>query len=133
MNKKAKWIILIISLPVVYGLGYFAYINIATGKPFLGVIPETLLYLIPAYFITSILIELLIGDAPNKQIKKALFKALLLLCFFILFAVTYWAFHKYIILSNQLKHTFMVENIHLIFLMLAIFLGIKLAQRLDSK
>ncbi|MDC4585388.1 MULTISPECIES: hypothetical protein [Acinetobacter] len=133
MNKKAKWIILIISLPVVYGLGYFAYINIATGKPFLGVIPEMLLYLIPAYFITSILIELLIGDAPNKQVKKALFKALLLLCFFILFAVIYWAFYKYIILSNQLKHTFMAENIHLIFLMLAIFLGIKLAQRLDSK
>lgn len=133
MNKKAKWIILIISLPVVYGLGYFAYINIATGKPFLGVIPEILLYLIPAYFITSILIELLIGDAPNKQVKKALFKALLLLCFFILFAVIYWAFHKYITLSNQLKHTFMAENIHLIFLMLAIFLGIKLAQRLDSK
>lgn len=72
MNKKAKWIILIISLPVVYGLGYFAYINIATGKPFLGVIPEMLLYLIPAYFITSILIELLIGDAPNKQVKALL-------------------------------------------------------------
>jgi len=133
MNKKAKWIILIIGLPVVYGLGYFTYINIATGKPFLGVIPEILLYLIPAYFITSILIELLIGEAPNKQVKRALLKALLLLCFFILFGVTYWAFNKYMILANQLEHTFIAENAHLIFLMLAIFLGIKLAQKLDSK
>ena len=52
MNKKARWIILIISLIVVYGLGYFAYINIATGNPILGVIPEILLYLTPIYFIT---------------------------------------------------------------------------------
>ncbi|EHU1484297.1 MULTISPECIES: hypothetical protein [Acinetobacter] len=133
MNKKAKLIILIISLPVVYGLGYFIYINIATGKPFLGVIPEMLLYLIPAYFITSILIELLIVEAPNKQIKRALLKASLLLCFFILFGVTYWAFNKYIILANQLEHTFIAENAHLLFLMLAIFLGIKFSQKLDSK
>lgn len=69
MNKKARWIILIISLIVVYGLGYFVYINIATGKPFLGVIPEILLYLIPVYFITSILIELLIIEAPDRQVK----------------------------------------------------------------
>lgn len=133
MNKKAKWIILIISLTVVYGLGYFAYINIATGKPFLGVIPEMLLYLTPIYFITSLLIELLTSEAPNRQVKRALFKALLLLCFFILYALTYWAFHKYIILANQLEHTFMAENVHLIFLILAIFLGIKLSQKLDLK
>lgn len=133
MNKKAKWIILIISLTVVYGLGYFVYINIATGKPFLGEIPEILLYLIPAFFITSLLIELLIGEAPNRQVRKALLKALLLLCFFILYALTYWAFHKYIILANQLQHTFMAENVHLIFPILAIFLGIKLSQKLDLK
>jgi len=133
MNKKARWIILIISLIVVYGLGYFAYINIATGTPLLGVIPEILLYLTPIYFITSILIELLIGEAPHRQVKKAVIKALLLLCFFILFALTYWAFHKYIILENQLEPTFISENAHLIFLMLAIFFGIKFAQKLDSK
>ncbi|WOE33248.1 MULTISPECIES: hypothetical protein [unclassified Acinetobacter] len=133
MNKKAKWIILIISLTVVYGLGYFAYINIATGKPFLGVIPEILLYLTPLYFITSLLIELLIGEVPNRQVKRALLKVLLLLCFFILYALTYWAFHKYIIIANKLEHTFMAENVHLIFLILTIFLGIKFAQKLDSK
>lgn len=133
MKKKAKWIILIISLIVIYGLGYFAFINMATGRPFLGVIPEILLYLIPAYFITSFLIELLIGEASERQVKRALLKALLLLCFFILYGVIYWAFNKYIILANQLEHTFIAKNAHLIFLMLAIFLGIKLAQRLDSK
>ena len=133
MSKKVRWIILLISVPLVYGLGYFTYTNIATGQPFLGVIPEMLLYLIPAYFITSILVELLINDTPHKQVKNALFRALLLLCFFILFAVTYLAFHKYVILTNQLEHTFIAENAHLIFVMLAIFLGIKLAQRLDSK
>ena len=133
MNKKARWIILIISLIVVYGLGYFAYINIATGKPFLGVIPEILLYLIPVYFITSILIELLIIEAPDRQVKRALLKALLLLSFFILYGVAYWAFNKYIIVANQLEHTFIAENVHLIFLILAIFFGIKFAQKLDSK
>jgi len=133
MNKKARWIILIISLIVVYGLGYFVYINIATGKPFLGVIPEILLYLIPVYFITSILIELLIIEAPDRQVKRALLKALLLLSFFILYGVAYWAFNKYIIVANQLEHTFIAENVHLIFLILAIFFGIKFAQKLDSK
>ena len=133
MNKKARWIILIISLIVVYGLGYFAYINIATGKPFLGVIPEILLYLIPVYFITSILIELLIIEAPDRQVKRALLKALLLLSFFILYGVAYWAFNNYIIVANQLEHTFIAENVHLIFLILAIFFGIKFAQKLDSK
>ena len=133
MNKKARWIILIISLIVVYGLGYFVYINIATGKPFLGVIPEILLYLIPVYFITSILIELLIIEAPDRQVKRALLKALLLLSFFILHGVAYWAFNKYIIVANQLEHTFIAENVHLIFLILAIFFGIKFAQKLDSK
>lgn len=133
MNKKARWTILIISLIVVYGLGYFVYINIATGKPFLGVIPEILLYLIPVYFITSILIELLIIEAPDRQVKRALLKALLLLSFFILYGVAYWAFNKYIIVANQLEHTFIAENVHLIFLILAIFFGIKFAQKLDSK
>lgn len=133
MNKKARWIILIISLIVVYGLGYFVYINIATGKPFLGVIPEILLYLIPVYFITSILIELLIIEAPDRQVKRALLKALLLLSFFILYGVAYWAFNKYIIVANQLEYTFIAENVHLIFLILAIFFGIKFAQKLDSK
>ena len=133
MNKKARWTILIISLIVVYGLGYFVYINIATGKPVLGVIPEILLYLIPVYFITSILIELLIIEAPDRQVKRALLKALLLLSFFILYGVAYWAFNKYIIVANQLEHTFIAENVHLIFLILAIFFGIKFAQKLDSK
>ena len=133
MNKKARWIILIISLIVVYGLGYFAYINIATGNPILGVIPEILLYLTPIYFITSILIELLIIEAPDRQVKRALLKALLLLSFFILYGVAYWAFNKYIIVANQLEHTFIAENVHLIFLILAIFFGIKFAQKLDSK
>ena len=92
-----------------------------------------LLYLIPVYFITSILIELLIIEAPDRQVKRALLKALLLLSFFILYGVAYWAFNKYIIVANQLEHTFIAENVHLIFLILAIFFGIKFAQKLDSK
>lgn len=73
MNKKARWIILIISLIVVYGLGYFVYINIATGKPIFGVIPEFLVYIICGYFITSILIEFLVSES-SSNVKKVLLK-----------------------------------------------------------
>ena len=67
MNQKLRWIILFVSLAFLYGIAYFIFINTSTGKPIFGVIPEVLAYIVPAYFITSILIEVLLNDIPNKN------------------------------------------------------------------
>lgn len=129
MSRKFRWILLIINLIVVYGLGYFLYINIATGKPIFGVIPEFLVYIICGYFITSILIEVLVGESFSN-IKKSIVKALILLLFFIIFTLIYWLFYKYVILFNELQNTFIGEKSYLVFLMIMIFLGIRFANKL---
>lgn len=133
MTKKSRWIVLTISLVFIYAIGYFVYINTTTDKLILGVIPEFLVYLISGYFISSILIEILVGESPNRNIKRALIKSLILLLFFISFIVVYWIFYKYIIIANDLKNTFIGDNSYLILLMIMIFLGIKFANKLDSK
>lgn len=133
MTKKSRWIVLTISLVFIYAIGYFVYINTTTDKLILGVIPEFLVYLISGYFISSILIEILVGESPNRNIKRALIKSLILLLFFISFIVVYWIFYKYIIIANELKNTFIGDNSYLILLMIMIFLGIKFANKLDSK
>lgn len=133
MNKTIRWIILIISVVVIHSIGYLTFLNMATGKPLLGVIPEILLYLIPAYFVTTILIELLLGKEPNRNIKRALIKAIVLLIFFILFGVVYWIFYHYLIFPNQLEHTVIGEKSYLIFLFLMIFCGIKFTNKLYAK
>lgn len=82
-------------------------------SPFWG-IPEILAYIVPAYFITSILIEVLLNDIPNKNVKLMLGKALILLLSFLAFTVIYWLFYKNIIIANELENTFIGKNSHFI-------------------
>lgn len=133
MKEKLRWIILVIGLAFLYGIAYFIFINISTGKPIFGVIPEVLAYIVPIYFITSILIEVLINDIPNNNMKLILGKSLILLLYFLAFTVVYWIFYKYIIIANELKKSFIGKNAHFIFIWLMIFFGIKFSNKLYSK
>ena len=116
MNKKLRWIILIVSLAFLYVIAYFIFIKTSTGKPIFGEIPEISAYIIPTYFITSILIEILLGDTLNRNVKLIIGKALILLLSFLIFTVIYWLFYKNIIISNELKNTFIGNNSHFIFI-----------------
>lgn len=133
MKEKLHWIILVVSLVFLYGIAYFIFINTSTGKPILGGIPEILAYIVPTYFITSFLIEVLLNDIPNKNVKLMLGKALILLISFLAFTVIYWLFYKNIIIANEVENTFFGKNSHFIFIWLMIFFGIKFAKKLYFK
>lgn len=133
MKEKLRWIILVVSLAFLYGIAYFIFINTSTGKPIFGIIPEFLAYIVPTYFITSILIEVLLNDIPKNNIKLMLGKALILLLSFLVFTVIYWLFFKNIIIANELENSFIGKNAHFIFIWLMIFFGIKFANKLYSK
>ncbi|MDQ8951600.1 hypothetical protein RFH42_01305 [Acinetobacter rudis] len=128
MSEKSRWIILILSLVTLYSVGYIVYTNTTTGHLIFGVIPEFLVYLISGYFISSVLIEILVGEPSNRNLKQSLTKALKLLFFFILFVMAYWLIYKYIILANGLKDTFIGKNSYLILLILIIFCGMRFAK-----
>lgn len=133
MKEKLRWIILVVSLVFLYGIAYFIFINTSTDKPIFGGIPEILAYIVPTYFITSFLIEVLLNDIPNKNVKLMLGKALILLISFLAFTVIYWLFYKNIIIANEVENTFIRKNSHFIFIWLMIFFGIKFAKKLYFK
>ena len=133
MHKQKKWGLLVISLISIYAGGYFIFTHTATGQPIAGVIPEILLYLVPAYFISSIFIELLASENETSHIKHAVIKAAVLLSFFLVFTLLYILFYQYVILAYDLKKTLLGQYSDLIFLIPMIFLGIKVAQKLEKK
>ena len=132
-KKTIKLIVLIISLISIYAGGYFIFTQTATGQPIAGVIPEVIFYIVPGYFISSLLIELLAGENEKSHIKYAMIKAAVLLGFFLGFALLYILFHQYVILAFDLKETLLGQYSDLIFLIPMIFLGIKVAQKLERK
>lgn len=133
MNKTIRRLMLFASLACLYGMGFLIYINTSTGQVLFGVIPEFLVYLIFTYFISSILIEIMTGEEPFKNVKVALKKASILLVVFLLYAVTYWLFYKYIIIANHLENTLLGEHSYLIFIFLMVFFGIRFSKKLYLK
>ena len=131
-NKTMRWVVLSISLVGIYGLGYFTYIHIATGQPVAGIIPEIVLYILPVYFVTSLLIEFLLGESSYSHFKRAVMNATLWLVFIILVALLYLIFFQYLISDYALQHTWLGEYGHLIFIFLLTFVGIKFGQYIDK-
>ena len=132
-NKTIKLVVLIISLISIYAGGYFIFTQTATGQPIAGVIPEVIFYIVPGYFMSSILIELLAGENEKSHIKCAMIKAAVLLGFFLVFALFYILFYQYVILAFDLEQTLLGQYSDLIFLIPIIFLGIKIAQKFEKK
>ncbi|EPF71929.1 hypothetical protein [Acinetobacter rudis] len=133
MNKTIRRLMLFASLVCLYGMAFLIYINTSTGLVLFGVIPEFFVYLIFTYFISSILIEIMTGEEPFKNVKVALKKASILLVVFLLYAVTYWLFYKYIIVANHLENTLLGEHSYLVFIFLMVFFGIRFSKKLYLK
>lgn len=133
MKEKIRLLILVLSLAFLYGIIYLIFIHTAKGNPIWGVIPEILVYIIPAYFVFSIIIEITMGESPSKNIKISLKKALILLLFFLLCVGFYWLFYKYIIVENHLEVTLIGEKSYLVFIGVMIFFGLRFANKLYSK
>lgn len=131
-NKSLKFICLIISLIGIHAIGYFSFKHFATGQPIAGGIPEIMLYIVPAYFVTTLLIEFFIREASARDLKRTVPRAALLLSFFVISALLYVAFYHYIILAYTLQHNPIGQYSDLIFLIIMIFGGMKLAQKLDN-
>lgn len=133
MKKTSKWILFIGCIGLLYLLTYLIFIKTSSGDPLFGMIPEVVVYIIPVYFITSIFVEILFTETPNRNLISSVIKALILLLSFLVFGGIYWIFYKYIIVANQLENSFLGSKSDFIFIGLMVFFGIKFSNKLYSK
>lgn len=133
MKRTSKWVLFIACVGLLYLLTYLIFLKTSSGDPLFGMIPEVVVYIIPVYFITSIFIEILVTETPNKNLISSVMKALILLFSFLVFGGIYWIFYQYIIVANQIENSFLGSNSDFIFIGLIVFFGIKFSNKLYSK
>ena len=133
MKRTSKWVLFIAYVGLLYLLTYLIFLKTSSGDPLFGMIPEVVVYIIPVYFITSIFIEILVTETPNKNLISSVMKALILLFSFLVFGGIYWIFYQYIIVANQIENSFLGSNSDFIFIGLIVFFGIKFSNKLYSK
>lgn len=132
MKRTSKWVLFIAYVGLLYLLTYLIFLKTSSGDPLFGMIPEVVVYIIPVYFITSIFIEILVTETPNKNLISSVMKALILLFSFLVFGGIYWIFYQYIIVANQIENSFLGSNSDFIFIGLIVFFGIKFSNKLYS-
>lgn len=132
MKRTSKWVLFIAYVGLLYLLTYLIFLKTSSGDPLFGMIPEVVVYIIPVYFITSIFIEILVTETPNKNLISSVMKALILLFSFLVFGGIYWIFYQYIIVATQIENSFLGSNSDFIFIGLIVFFGIKFSNKLYS-
>lgn len=130
INKKFKYIHLIGSLALLYRLTYLIFIKTTNRNYFFGVIPEILIYVISVYFISCILVEIILEKSHPRNLKIALKNAFILLAFLLMYCGIYLMFHKYVITPKHLEDTFFGNIANFIFLFFMIFSVMRLSKRL---